>query len=93
MRSNIQEGGAAMTAYAKMQFMQMKEIERESIVEGYKYCELDLWQWLCCGNIGMISSDRLPFMFPTLHINQTIFPVIPLLCNTRNSDFKSSTLN
>jgi len=52
MRSNIQEGGAAMTAYAKMQFMQMKEIERESIVKGLlKYCELDtlamvmLWEY------------------------------------------------
>jgi hypothetical protein len=42
MRSNIQEGGAAMTAYAKMQFVRISEIERESIIKGLlKYCELD----------------------------------------------------
>jgi hypothetical protein len=42
MRSNIQEGGAAMTAYARMQFAQISDIERESIIKGLlKYCELD----------------------------------------------------
>jgi hypothetical protein len=42
MRSDIQEGGAAMTAYAKMQFAQISDIERESIIKGLlKYCELD----------------------------------------------------
>ncbi len=42
MRSNIQEGGAAMTAYAKMQFARISDIERESIIKGLlKYCELD----------------------------------------------------
>jgi len=31
-----------MTAYAKTQFMQMTNVERESIVKGLlKYCELD----------------------------------------------------
>ena len=41
MRSNIQEGGAAMTAYAKMQFASISDIER-SIIKGlFKYCELD----------------------------------------------------
>lgn len=42
MRSDIQEGGAAMTAYAKMQFAQISDIERDSIIKGLlKYCELD----------------------------------------------------
>lgn len=42
MRSNIQEGGAAMTAYAKMQFARISEIERDRIIKGLlKYCELD----------------------------------------------------
>jgi hypothetical protein len=42
MRSNIQEGGAAMTAYAKMQFARISDIERDSIIKGLlKYCELD----------------------------------------------------
>ena len=42
MRSNIQEGGAAMTAYAKMQFASITDIERDSIIKGLlKYCELD----------------------------------------------------
>lgn len=52
MRSNIQEGGAAMTAYAKMQFMQMTDVERDLIARGLlKYCELDtlamvmLWEY------------------------------------------------
>ena len=42
MHSNIQEGGAAMTAYAKMQFASISDLERKSIVKGLlKYCELD----------------------------------------------------
>lgn len=42
MRSDIQDGGAAMTAYAKMQFMEISEAERDLIVQGLlKYCELD----------------------------------------------------
>jgi hypothetical protein len=42
MRSNIQEGGAAMTAYAKMQFASISDIERSNIVKGLlRYCELD----------------------------------------------------
>ena len=42
MRSNIQEGGAAMTAYAKMQFVNISDNERVSIVNGLlRYCELD----------------------------------------------------
>lgn len=58
MRSDIQEGGAAMTAYAKMQFTQMSSVEREAIARGLlKYCELDtlamvmLWEyWSSIGN-------------------------------------------
>jgi hypothetical protein len=52
MRSDIQDGGAAMTAYAKMQFTQISDKEREFIASGLlKYCELDtlamvlLWEY------------------------------------------------
>jgi hypothetical protein len=42
MKSNIQEGGAAMTAYARMQFMQMSSVERSAVARALlKYCELD----------------------------------------------------
>jgi len=42
MKSNIQEGGAAMTAYARMQFTQMSIVERNAITRALlKYCELD----------------------------------------------------
>jgi hypothetical protein len=38
----IREGGAAMTAYARMQFTQMTEPERERVSRALKrYCELD----------------------------------------------------
>jgi hypothetical protein len=52
MRSEIQDGEAAMTAYAKMQFTEISESERELISKGLlKYCELDtlamvmLWEY------------------------------------------------
>jgi len=52
MRSDIQDGGAAMTAYAKMQFTQIPDIKRELIAKALlKYCELDtlamvlLWEF------------------------------------------------
>ena len=56
----IADGGAAMTAYAKMQFTEMQPAERERIVDALlKYCELDtfamvlLWEglsyWLRAG--------------------------------------------
>ena len=52
MKSNIQEGGAAMTAYARMQFTQMSRTEFDAISGGLlKYCELDtlamvfLWEY------------------------------------------------
>ena len=39
---HIQEGGAAMLAYAKMQYSDMSSDEREAIIKGLlKYCELD----------------------------------------------------
>jgi hypothetical protein len=39
---SIADGGAAMTAFAKMQFEDITEMEREHIVQGLlKYCELD----------------------------------------------------
>jgi hypothetical protein len=38
----ISDGGAAMTAYAKIQFSQMSELERNSVIQSLlKYCELD----------------------------------------------------
>ncbi len=38
----IAEGGAAMTAYARMQFTEMGDIEHEAVIQGLlKYCELD----------------------------------------------------
>jgi hypothetical protein len=52
MKSNIREGGAAMTAYARMQFTSMTDRERAAINKGLlKYCELDtfamvlLWEY------------------------------------------------
>ena len=40
--SKLADGGAAMTAYAKMQFTEMSDLERDKIIEGLlKYCELD----------------------------------------------------
>lgn len=52
MKSNIQEGGAAMTAFARMQFTQMSDLEKDAIASGLlKYCELDtmamvmLWEY------------------------------------------------
>ena len=52
MKSNIREGGAAMTAYARMQFTSMTDQERAAINKGLlKYCELDtfamvlLWEY------------------------------------------------
>lgn len=42
MRTEIQDGGAAMTAYAKMQFTQITDGERDAIAKALlKYCELD----------------------------------------------------
>jgi len=39
---HIDEGGAAMLAYAKMQFTDMSKEERQAIIRGLlKYCELD----------------------------------------------------
>ncbi|MFZ4715535.1 MAG: DUF2779 domain-containing protein [Bacteriovoracaceae bacterium] len=40
--SEIKDGGAALTAYALMQFTEMSEIERQKITEALlRYCELD----------------------------------------------------
>lgn len=40
--ADLQDGGAAMTAYAQMQFTEMSEPERKSIREALlRYCELD----------------------------------------------------
>lgn len=40
--AGIADGGAAMMAYAKMQFSQMSEEEKEAVTKGLlRYCELD----------------------------------------------------
>ena len=40
--NDISDGGAALTAYAKLQFTDMHEKEREILNQGLlKYCELD----------------------------------------------------
>lgn len=40
--SNLADGGAAMTAYAKLQFTQLSSLERSLVINGLlKYCELD----------------------------------------------------
>jgi hypothetical protein len=40
--SSIAEGGAAMTAYARMQFTEMSGEERDKVIKALlKYCELD----------------------------------------------------
>ena len=39
---NISNGGAALTAYSKLQFVDMSQLERDTITKGLlKYCELD----------------------------------------------------
>jgi len=52
--NEIAEGGAAMTAYAKLQFFDMPQTERKKLVQGLlRYCELDtlamvmLYQYWC----------------------------------------------
>ena len=41
-RGAIQDGGAAMVAYAKMQFTKMSETERQNIIKALlRYCEMD----------------------------------------------------
>lgn len=52
MGNRLADGGAAMTAYAMMQFTDMSHGERERIIQGLlKYCELDtlamvfLWEY------------------------------------------------
>lgn len=38
----IADGGAALTAYAKLQYVDMTEAERNELISGLlKYCELD----------------------------------------------------
>ena len=38
----IRDGGAAMVAYAKLQFVQMSDIERRNITDALlAYCEMD----------------------------------------------------
>jgi hypothetical protein len=42
MGDRLADGGAAMTAYAMMQFTEMSQFERDRIIQGLlKYCELD----------------------------------------------------
>jgi hypothetical protein len=40
--TELSNGGAALTAYAKLQFTEMTDYEREALMQGLlKYCELD----------------------------------------------------
>ena len=40
--TELSNGGAALTAYAKLQFTEMSDYEREALAQGLlKYCELD----------------------------------------------------
>ncbi|MFZ4582704.1 MAG: hypothetical protein ACOYM7_08630 [Paludibacter sp.] len=42
MTDQLADGGGAMTAYAKMQFAQITELDRKKIASGLlRYCELD----------------------------------------------------
>ena len=42
MKVKLRNGAAAMTAYARMQFTQMSNYEKESLTNALlKYCELD----------------------------------------------------
>ena len=58
---HIKEGAAAMTAYAKMQFSEMTEQERQSITKGLlKYCELDtLAMVMVYEHWKSLAGDRL----------------------------------
>ena len=58
---HIKEGAAAMTAYAKMQFSEMTEQERHSIIKGLlKYCELDtLAMIMIYEHWKSLAGDRL----------------------------------
>ena len=55
-RGAIQDGGAAMVAYAKIQFVKMSETERQNIIKALlRYCEMDTLamvmiyeHWLSC---------------------------------------------
>ena len=39
---DLKEGGAAMMAYARMQFSEMPDTERKNVIKGLlRYCELD----------------------------------------------------
>jgi len=41
-KSQLSNGGAALTAYAKLQFTEMSDYEREALTQGLlKYCEPD----------------------------------------------------
>ncbi len=68
----INHGGAAMTAYAKMQFTQMSELERQKLRAGLlKYCELDTFAMVLLyeyflENINCIISN---VVLPQLHFS------------------------
>lgn len=55
--SKLADGGAAMTAYAKMQFTDIADVEREKIIKGLlKYCELDTFAMV------MIMEEWMEFL-------------------------------
>jgi hypothetical protein len=53
-------GGAAMTAYAKMQFSDMTDLEKEHIQKGlYRYCELDTLAMVMIMQYWQIEAAKL----------------------------------
>jgi hypothetical protein len=79
----ISDGGAAMTAYAKIQFSQMSEIERNSVIQSLlKYCELDTfamimlvehWQEIIFGKTYSPKIEKTPKI---KHKTETVVNVI-----------------
>ena len=59
----LADGGAAMTAYARMQFTSMSDLEKERIVQGlYRYCELDTLALVFIWEYWMSLESQQRFM-------------------------------
>ena len=56
----LAHGGAAMTAYAKIQFQEMSEYERRELEDGLKkYCELDTFAMVMIYEAWRSSLDKV----------------------------------
>ena len=56
---DVADGGAALTAYAKLQYQDMSDKEREEITKGLlKYCELDTLAMVMVYSILTLVIDR-----------------------------------